>query len=103
MFFITAIISTESLIRNAESQPHLKYMRTRTFGYYPKLILAEDAVRENHGGLNECLYSFIVIEEIKPGVHAEAIDWCWYRWKHPQWVTCTKPDEFKQITNWALG
>lgn len=54
--------------------------RCRCFGFFFTLDAARNAVRNNEGGMQECIYTHIVIEEQGEHIHstAEAIEW--YRW-----------------------
>jgi hypothetical protein len=92
MFFITAIVSDEKFRRNC-----------RTFGYGPDLLTVLDYVKQNTGDMYECLYDYLVIEKIGPGIHAEAEQFAWYKWEHPKWVKCERPIEFAHLVNWAIG
>jgi len=92
MFFITAIISKENSCRNK-----------RTFGYALDLLTAMDYVKHNAGDMHECLYDYLLIEKIGPGIHPEAEQVVWYKWEHPNWVRCNQPIEFSYIVNWAIG
>jgi hypothetical protein len=101
MYFITAIISADSLERN-----HVpKWMRSRTFGYYPKWEDAHAAVTDNVGNMCESMYDFIVIEHIGQGIHALSTEEHWYAWTNTLncWQPCQKPEEFQSVVNWALG
>lgn len=74
----------------------------RTFGFYADKREAEIAVEENRGSMEECLYDYIVIEEIGQGVLAIAENEQWYRWDD-RWVPCKKPKFSEGIINWAIG
>lgn len=74
----------------------------RTFGFYAEKRQAEIAVEENRGNMHECMYNFLVIEEIGEGVHALAENEQWYRWDD-RWVPCKKPKETVGVINWAIG
>ena len=54
--------------------------RCRCFGFFFTLEKAREAVRNNSGGMHECKYTHLVIEEQGENIHAhaEAIDW--YKW-----------------------
>ena len=82
----------------------------RCFGFYYFLPSAEQAVRENRGSMQECYYSYIVIEKIGKGIHAHATDIKWYRWvfpielfenQEPHWEECERPtgEQFDGIVN----
>ena len=92
MYFLTAIISDEKFRRNK-----------RTFGYALDLVTAMDYVERNEGSMCECLYDYLLIEKIGPGIHPEAEQVAWYKWEHPKWVKCETPIEFDGIVNFAIG
>ena len=80
----------------------------RCFGFYYFLPFAERAVRENHCDMQECYYSYIVIEKIGTGIHAGATEVKWYRWvfagEHNEpayWEECERPkgEQFDGIVN----
>jgi len=53
--------------------------------------------------MRECLYDYIVIEKIQPGIHSLTDKEEWYKWDDKKWIPCDKPSEFLGVTNWALG
>lgn len=81
----------------------------RCFGFYYFLPFAEQAVKENRGDMEECHYSYIVIEKIGAGIHAHATDIKWYKWTYnkenfddePFWEQCERPkgEQFDGIVN----
>ena len=82
--------------------------RSRTFGFYNTYNEAYKAVEENRGSMEECLYDYIVMEYIEPGIHptVHATDWwVWNsninKWQYLPQDNC--PTEFVGICNWALG
>jgi hypothetical protein len=91
MFFITAIHS------------QTVHCDQRTFGYHTTLHKAESSVKGNVGDMHESLYDFIVIEEIKCGIHSPVVQEWWYKWNHTRWELCEKPDQFIGIVNFAIG
>ncbi len=102
MYFITAIISQEHL--NDKFPLHNK-LKNHTFGYYPTFEEAHAAVTDNVGNMCECMYDYIVIENIPSGVHALSDGENWYQWSSNLncWQSCVKPEEFRGIINFALG
>ena len=85
---------------------------SRCFGYYFSEVKARNAVTLNYGGLQECLYEYIVIERQTEGIHAIAEQIQWYHWVGPdelsdlleegRWEKCERPQEegFVGICNW---
>lgn len=96
MYFITAIAG------NDNSRPGFRRPK-RTFGYASELSIAQYYVNENVGSMHECLYDYIVIENIGPGIHPESKQEWWYEWNGGRWMTCEKPDWSLGRVNWALG
>lgn len=81
---------------------------TRCFGYFPTYDQALVAVNENRGGMDECFYDYLVLEYIKPGIHAWYPDdekQHWFEWNENfnKWVSCDCPKNFEMICNWAIG
>lgn len=79
---------------------------TRCFGFYFTENAARNAALNNRGGMDECLYEYLVIEKQGEGIHAHAKDIQWYRWYHPEgqeghWVESERPriERFQRITN----
>ena len=101
-WFITSIISDDTLSRF----PHYKSTRSRTFGFYNTFNEAYEAVMENRGNMVECLYSYLVMEYIEPGIHpmVHVEEWFKYEDFTKKWVLLSKkPKEYEGIINWALG
>ena len=95
MYFITAIVSN--------SRPGFKRV-TRTFGYAYDLSTAHYYVNDNVGSMHECLYDYIVIEKIYPGIHSLTDMEEWYRWTGKRWKPLKKKhSQFRGIINFALG
>lgn len=76
----------------------------RTFGYYSTIEKSLEAVKMNRCNMHECLYNFLVIEEIKEGIHPMVDSEYWFEWKDKGWEQlCSKPPQFNGTCNWALG
>ena len=109
-WFITSIIGKETLEKQArECGIHKRYLsRKHTFGFYNTYNEAYTAVKENRGNMEECLYDYLVMEYIEPGIHPMVHSEQWWRWNGAdrKWEFLdanNKPSEFIQICNWALG
>jgi hypothetical protein len=76
---------------------------TRAFGWFPDARAARKAVRENQGSMQECLYEWLVIEIVPPGVHAEAKAIHWYRWRKGRWTACPAPKWSLGLVNFSVG
>ena len=74
-----------------------------TFGYYFERCLALAAVEENRASMDECLYEYLVVEEILPGVHAKVVTEMWYKWNGFKWAACLKPEWLNGVSNFAMG
>ena len=107
-FFITSIAYYPD--KERYNQPHKCF---HTFGHFSTLQDAQSAVAKNEGGLDECLYNYLVIEEIGYGIYAGIANWepdspgkgqWWYRWDNiiNDWWPMIKPDWSKQTINWAM-
>lgn len=81
---------------------------SRTHGYFSSLEKAIDAVERNVGGMDECLYSYCVIEPCPEGIYGflqnklDKDETIWYKWVHPEkenghWEKCERPEEYKNI------
>jgi hypothetical protein len=108
-FFVTSIAYyPEDGPKSKYRQP---YNHPRTFGHFPTLELAQAAVARNDGEMYECLYNYLVIEEIGYGIHALVEGWAedkplrqwWYRWEHPNWVPMKIPAWSVGVVNWSIG
>ena len=82
--------------------------QSRTFGFYNTYTEAYVACKENRGNMVECLYDYLIVEYIEPGIHPEVHLSVWWKWN--EFERCWKyifdeeaPKEFVGITNWALG
>ena len=111
-WFITAICSKktmESLLgKSPNRNPKYLPSRNRTFGFYNTYNEAYQAIKENRGGLDECVYNYIIMEYIEPGIHPMVHATEWWEWdtKSNSWQYIPErewPDEFIGLTNWALG
>ena len=100
IWFLTAIV-VYGTIKGPRGEIKA-YRDERTFGYYRGFSKAYQAVKENRGSMEECLYGYLVMERIGEGVHALCADEQWFKWT-TKWTPCRKPDWAKGLTNWALG
>jgi hypothetical protein len=77
----------------------------RTWGYYHSKKKALHAVAQNFGGMDDCLYDYLVIEEYQPGVISIANDnsEVWFEWIHHRWCPCEKPTFSNGMISWAIG
>lgn len=97
MFFITTIFNP------GEERERPQKHAPRAFGYFEKEGKAREAVENNYGSIQECLYTHVVIERIDPGIHPVAVQVQWYEWKEDAWKECIKPEWSYGISNYALG
>jgi hypothetical protein len=106
-WFITAILSKETLAHRAEKHGIRNEPRSRTFGFYNTYNEAYVACDENRGSMCECLYDYLVMEYIEPGIHPMVHSELWWKWNDAtyRWDCLheEKPQEFMGICNWALG
>lgn len=83
----------------------LPLVDSRTFGYFVRLEDAVESVNKNIGDLRECLYDYVVIEQINQGIHGETEKELWFGWNYELncWFPRPKPSELVGIVNFALG
>ena len=81
------------------------YKCMRVFGHYFDIDGAKNAVSTNYGNMNECLYNYLVIEDIGFGIHALAEKEWWYRFSDQKngWVKIKRPEWAGGTINWAIG
>lgn len=80
--------------------------RIRCFGFYNSHNDALVAVLQNRGSMQECLYEYLVIEEIADGIHPEVIRSDWFKWsfKSKAWIGLKLcPKTLRGISNFAIG
>jgi hypothetical protein len=94
MYFITSIY---------KPKPPSRDDCNRCFGYYLYEYDAREAVRDNHGEMQECLYNFLVIEKIDEGIHRHAEVIQWYEWRDNKWTEISPPKFSVGICNYAIG
>jgi hypothetical protein len=80
-------------------------LSNRTFGYYFHLSDAIKAVEENRGDIQECLYTHVVIEGLKEGIHPDIVEEVWFEWNKEQkkWVRLEEEPKISDFCNWAMG
>ena len=95
-WFLTSIVVDDNNPRSRNS---------RCFGYYANYSDAMSAVTKNQCDMRECLYDYLVMEEIGEGIHPEVMQENWFKWNDGLngWHRCNKPSEFVGSINWALG
>lgn len=98
MWFITSIYLAVPENKESSTRAETK----RTFGFYSHPADAIEAVVTNRCNMHECLYNYLVIENIGEGIHPSAEYEEWYKWED-KWVQCLKPEPLVGIINWALG
>jgi hypothetical protein len=98
MWFITSIY----LVKPENKESPARAETKRTFGYYSNPQEAIQAIVTNRCNMHECLYNYLVLENIGEGIHPEVHNEEWYKWEE-KWVPCLKPLELVGIINWALG
>jgi len=101
-WFLTSVMSMKTI----ESLPPNRNIIKRTFGFYNAYHGAYKAIQDNIGNMRECLYDYLVLEYIEEGIHPAVHMTDWWQWSnsHNDWYFIgNSPEEFKGITNWALG
>lgn len=74
--------------------------RTRCFGYLDRFPTKEDLI--HFKSLRECLYDYMIIEYVPPGIHQISLSETWFVFTK-EWTACMKPIWAEGVTNWALG
>ena len=77
--------------------------KNRTFGWYPKFLDAEKAVRKNCCNIYEFQYDYMVIEEIPEGVFGLRKQEWWYKWNGKEFIKINKPQEIFNVVNFGIG
>ncbi len=94
-WFITSVSSDPDI------QPH-----KRTFGFYDTYNQTHETVVNNRGNLQECLYDYLVIEYMEPGIHPLAYVEEWWEWNtqlHRWDKLQNKPKKYLGMISWAMG
>ena len=99
MWFITSLLLKYESIGNTTLEVHTK----RTFGYFYNLTDAISAIYTNKCDMQECMYNYIVFETIEQGIHPPVKEEIWYHWEKDMWTHCSKPSDFSNVVNWAIG
>lgn len=73
----------------------------RCIGWFDNTKEALDAVKANKGDMHECLYNYIVIEEVPSGVWKLVTNEVWFTWSmaREEWVPCKKPRKYRTFAN----
>jgi len=103
-WFLTSIAPKEDLVPPKKN----RCRASRTFGFFNTYTEAYGAVMTNMGNMQECLYEYLVLEYIEPGIHPDVHVEQWFVWNRNArgWDLVgdgIKPEEFVGIVNWALG
>jgi hypothetical protein len=81
----------------------------RVFGYFHSLTRALKAIEDNECNMEECYYTWIVLEKVRPGIHGQSEVMFWFRWivKRRQWCLRLAPKwavpDNCTITNYSMG
>ena len=105
-WFLTSLISNETLHRRAEKHGIRNEPRSRTFGFYDHYTEACKAIQENRGNMVECLYDYLVLEYIEQGIHPMVLKEEWWLWSEGcgRWLAMEqRPAEYAGTVNFALG
>lgn len=107
---LTPKIYTVTTLYLDPKNPHGKFQkdyRKRTWGFYYSL---KDAIRGMKMSCSDEAghYNYCVIERYSPGIYAVQSFEKWYKWNeigygNNSWVLTEKPENCKQIINFAIG
>jgi hypothetical protein len=102
MYFITGLQKLE-----VNDKGWLDQGAQRTFGYYENFDDAENAVIHNHADIHECLYNYMLIEKIEPGLYAHCLSaerWLYkYNPDYGTFYSVKEPPEMDHYCNFAVG
>jgi len=82
---------------------------TRCFGYFSNKETALKAVNNNWGDMEECIYNYLVIEELPEGIHPTPPNLrsygheIWFNWENDKWTPTERPACLRGIFGFALG
>lgn len=94
MYFITMI-----QIKNNEEEDR------RCVGYFDNFNEAEHVIINNICDLNETIYNYGLIENIKSGLYQYDENPIWYKFdeKSNKYFKCDRPKGFENYTGFAIG
>lgn len=103
IYFVTTVFIDLSIPANKFGQ----VKRSRCWGFYYSL---KDAIRGMKMSCSDEAghYNYCVIERYSPGIYAVQSFEKWYKWNeigygNNSWVLTEKPENCKQIINFAIG
>ena len=80
---------------------------SRCWGFYFCYAKALNAVERNIGGLDDCMFDYVVIEEHPEGVLRIATVKQWFKYKKVpddvEWVEIDPPEWAEGVSNWGIG
>ena len=80
---------------------------SRCWGFYLKYSSAAEAVKKNFGGLDDCMYDYVIIEQYEEGILGSAVAKQWFKYKkvpnNVEWVEINPPEWSEGIINWGIG
>jgi hypothetical protein len=100
MYFITGLQKLET-----DNLGWLDYGDSRVFGYYSDLEIAKERVVQNACDIFECVYMYMLIEEIGEGLYSD----CRNRWlykfnlKTKEYKSIEEPECIKNTCNFSVG
>ncbi len=79
---------------------------SRAVGWYPSLERAIGAVLANEGGIDECRFTYAVVEEMAIGVYPTVKRQLWFKFVEGNWKQLDDdvyPYFSEGVTNWSIG
>lgn len=78
---------------------------SRVFGFKETFEQADSALKNNVCDMYEYLYSYAVVEEMKPAIHPDVENRWFYEYDKEKegFFPINEPEEFKHFCNIALG
>jgi len=84
--------------------------KQRCIGFVATLEKALDAVKTNQGDMHECLYNYVVVEEVSDGLwfHDIGSNEYWFEWDevNQKFVECNKPQKYLEgctVKGFSMG
>ncbi|HBF77796.1 hypothetical protein [Clostridium tyrobutyricum] len=79
--------------------------RSRCFGYYNNFDLADKTVRTNATDINECTYTYAVIEKVSEGlVPCNKNRWFYkFDYEEREYYPIPEPKELEHYCNFGIG
>jgi len=78
-------------------------VESRPWGFANDLDYMYTWIEKDKGGLSECKFDLLVVEEYDEGIRSQCVNEWWYKLENDNWVLCDKPKSVKEVFCWAFG